>query len=98
MCQKGVKMQRKSYNMDFKLQVVSLFKKGMPQKDISSQLGISPANVNRWIKAYSSIIKVNGKEYNAEKIKEMELRLQQLEKENSILKKTSSIIQQTKTV
>ena len=74
------------YNDDFKKMLVDLYRSGSSVKELSSEYGVSEVTIYKWIKDFTPVEGVDGKEVDA--IQKENLRLRQ---ELEILKKAMAI-------
>lgn len=82
---------RRSYDVDYKKTLVSLYENGHSVKNLSEEHGIAEQTIYRWIKKYSTDEKTGYSEADIEKIKVENARLKT---DNDILKKVLAMFTQ----
>ena len=84
----------KRYDEEFKQSLVNLYQTGKTQTELCKDYGVSHTALARWIKQYSQVKLDDDTVMTAKQIKELQKRNAQLEEENLILKKASTIFMQ----
>lgn len=82
---------QKSYTMEYKKTIVSLYQGGKTYSELHKEYGISHSALANWIKQYSQVKIDDETIVTAEQIKALQKRNAQLEEENQILKKAIAI-------
>lgn len=89
------KSQRKRYTEEFKREAVRLLDErgSRPAHDVAQELGVQAGQLYQWRKEYGPTLKrPAGMDSYAEENRELRTRLAQLEKENTLLKKSVAVI------
>lgn len=81
----------KSYDENFKKNIVTLYQNGKSQTQLSNEYGISISSIGKWIKQYSEVKIDDDTVMTAKQIKDLQKRNALLEEENLILKKAIAI-------
>lgn len=84
-------MQKKSYDVEFKKNIVKLHESGKSVSDLSREYGLSRTNIYSWIRLYGSIITSDGNLTSNDEILKLKKEMKQLQLENEILKKAMAI-------
>ncbi len=79
------------YDEQFKKTLVTLCKNGRSQSSVCQEYVISSNTLCGWIKQYSTVETEDGDVLTAKQVKELQLKMAQLEEENQILKKAIAI-------
>ena len=82
----------KTYTEEFKKTIVELYENGNKTKsELAREYGTSECNVRAWIKKYGKIKTSTGETTTNDEILKMKKKMQEIEKENEILKKALAI-------
>ena len=84
----------KRYDEEFKQSLVNLYQTGKTQSELCKGYGVSQTALSKWIKQFSQVKLEDNTVMTAKQIQELQKRNAQLEEENLILKKASSIFMQ----
>jgi len=87
--------QRRSFNEDFKKQVVQLFLNGKPRSEIIKEYDLTPSAFNRWVKQFENSGSFKEKDNRTDEENELiqlRKRNKQLEMEVDILKQAALIM------
>lgn len=91
------KRQRRSFNDEFKQQIVQLYNAGKPRSEICREYDLIPTVVDRWIKrinATGSAKECDNRTPEEQELIRLRKELQQLKMENDILKQAALIFAQ----
>ena len=91
------KRHRRSFNDEFKHQIVQLYNAGKPKSEICREYDLLPAVVDRWIKrinATGSSKECDNRTPEEQELIKLRKELQQLKMENDILKQAALIFAQ----
>lgn len=81
----------KRYNDDFKKMVVDLYHSGSSVKSLSSEYGVSEVTVYKWIKDFTPVEGMDGKEITPKEVDAIQKENLRLKQELEILKKAMAI-------
>lgn len=81
----------KTYDIEFKKNIVSLYENGKKISELSKEYGINDSTLRPWIKKYGTITTSTGEVTNNDEILKLKKELQQVQTENEILKKAVAI-------
>lgn len=84
----------KRYNDDFKKTIVDLYHSGSSVQDLSSEYGISNVTIYKWIKDFTPVEGVDGKEITPKEVDAIQKENLRLKQELEILKKAMAIFAQ----
>ena len=87
--------ERRTYNDDFKKQIVELYNSGKKRADLIRDYELTPSTLASWINKYNSTGSFNIDDNRTDEEKElikMQKRIKQLEMENDILKQAALIM------
>ena len=81
----------KTYDLELKKTLVSLYENGKSISDLSREYGINDSTIRPWIKKYGTIETSTGEVTTNDEIIKLRKRLQEVQQENEILKKAVAI-------
>lgn len=81
----------KSYDEDYKKNIVKILEGGKSFADVEREYGISRKNLYNWKSKYGTITTSTGEVTNNDEIIKLKKELQQVQMENEILKKAVAI-------
>ncbi len=82
--------ERRSFNPEFKLQMVKLYENGKPRNEIVREYDLTPSALGKWIKQHQS----TGSFLHNDNMSDEEKELKRLRKENQQLKMENDILKQ----
>ena len=83
--------QYKSYDEDFKKNVVNLYENGKGISELSREYGVGKSTIDSWIKKFKTITTSTGEVTNNDEILKLQKKNRELEQEVEILKKVVAI-------
>jgi len=84
-------MKQRKFNDDFKKMIVDLYHSGTSVKDLSSEYGVSDVTIYKWIKTFTPIELVDGKDITPKDVDVIQKENLRLKQELEILKKAMAI-------
>lgn len=82
----------KRYAEKFKRQIIDLYLAGKPVAQLAEEYGLVEQTIYKWKKLYAPSIKIEeNQSVSLKDFKKLQKKVQQLEMENEILKKTTAI-------
>lgn len=81
----------KRYNDDFKKMVVDLYHSGSSVKDLNSEYGVSDVTIYKWIKEFTPVEDIDGKDITPKEVDAIQKENLRLKQELEILKKAMAI-------
>lgn len=85
-------MGHKQYPIEFRQQIVDLYRAGTPVSQLVDEYGLIEQTIYKWIKKYSpSVEQEDGTSLSPDEVKALQKKISQLEMENEILKKATAI-------
>ncbi|GGB09270.1 transposase [Macrococcus hajekii] len=82
--------ERRSFSLEFKLQMVKLYENGKPRNEIVREYDLTPSALGKWIKQHQS----TGSFQHNDNLSDEEKELKKLRKENQQLKMENDILKQ----
>lgn len=79
------------YNDDFKKMLVDLYHSGSSVKELNSEFGVSEVTIYKWIKDFTPVEGVDGKEVTPKEVDAIQKENLRLKQELEILKKAMAI-------
>ena len=87
---------RTTYTKDFIQTIVDLYNKGKTVTDLSIEYGIKKVTIYNWINQNKPAVTIDDKEISKSDVIALRKRIQELEEENEILKKATTIFAKKK--
>lgn len=81
----------KSYDLEFKKTLVTLYESGKKISELSREYGINESTIRPWIKKYGTLETSTGEITTNDEIIQLRKKLQETQQENEILKKAVAI-------
>ena len=87
---------RESYTKDFIQTIIDLYNSGKSVTDLSVEYGVKKVTIYSWINQNKPALKVDDEEISKSDIIALKKRIMELEEENEILKKATTIFAKRK--